>query len=403
LGLGLLVFGLVAYFLSDSTSKGDAPSSIQLFTPSSTSVAALGNAIFYEILKENGFKPHRAFRGEDFTPDHNQLLIAPDPIISIILNKNILQKSPLTLIILPKYSIAPDESKPSWLSYALLRQSVWDLTRIAKALDLPLTGKVVFTPPPKAWPQTYKSLKPTLVNRSQLIVDSNLTPLIAAPEGILLGELNNNNRKIYVLADPDLLANHGLGLGENLALSLALIRDITPPSLDVIFDEPLIALKKARKNPDGSSRPFDLPSFEEALIYGHVILAALIAALAAGGRFGPPKRPKDLLPEFGRQKLLINSAHLMVRPNHQKALTINYLNMIGAAAAQARRLPRGLSDSAIRARLERVDPTFSLNHFYNEVERLTYPTAKHCLKWAKDLYDWKARLTRGSETTRKHH
>ena len=51
---------------------------------------------------------------------------------------------------------------------------------------------------------------PNIVEPTQLIRGDPLVPIVGSADGMLIGEIADRNRKIWVLSDPDVIANHGL-------------------------------------------------------------------------------------------------------------------------------------------------------------------------------------------------
>ena len=60
---------------------------------------------------------------------------------------------------------------------------------------------------------------------------AKLIPIVSSPEGILLGELGRADGRVLVLADPDILATHGLGKGDNANLAFRIIDNLRDEGL----------------------------------------------------------------------------------------------------------------------------------------------------------------------------
>ena len=80
-------------------------------------------------------------------------------------------------------------------------------------------------------------IAPDLEAPIQLMHGDRLQPLIGDADGMLLGELTDRNRKIWVLSDPDVISNHGLARAGNAALAVAMIKRLRSGSGSVVFDE----------------------------------------------------------------------------------------------------------------------------------------------------------------------
>src|SRR5204862_4422115 len=81
------------------------------------------------------------------------------------------------------------------------------------------------------------NLAPDVRNPTQLVRGGGLQPIVSSERGILLGELRSNNRRIWVLADPDVISNHGLARSGNAALAVAMIKRLRSTTGSVVFDE----------------------------------------------------------------------------------------------------------------------------------------------------------------------
>src|SRR6185369_15831142 len=82
------------------------------------------------------------------------------------------------------------------------------------------------------------------VARPQLVRSDALLPLVGGDAGILVGEMRQARGRTVVLSDPDLLANSGLGRGENAALALALVDSLRGEGGTVLLDETLHGLER---------------------------------------------------------------------------------------------------------------------------------------------------------------
>ncbi|MDR2422848.1 MAG: hypothetical protein LBE01_05655 [Deltaproteobacteria bacterium] len=376
--------------------------------PSSYSASAVGYALLYETLAAQGLSPQRLLRDEPSPPPaKKRAYVALDPVAFAENRPQLLMaKSHDLLIVPPKYRYGPMPDNPRWIgqSQPIAPRKDGFAERLP---NLGLTGEILLVPPPAKWEATLNDLAPTLSAPAQLIKSNGLTPIIAAPEGILLGKaLGPQGQTYWVLADPDVLNNHGLQKGDNLALALAIFKAATNQGDGVVFDEPAVG---SNSSPLKAKSLKDLASANGALrrlsigqiaLYAHIALAALLAALTASGRFGPPKLDESPL-GFGREKLIENGARLLERAKKPKTVALGYFSLAVRSAAKAARLPKGLTEREIRERLENAVPRFSLAALKAEIDRAKAPTAAICLKWARAIYAFKARIENGSQTNRR--
>ncbi len=68
------------------------------------------------------------------------------------------------------------------------------------------------------------NLAPNVRTPTQLVRGDDLQPIVSSERGMLIGELNERGRRIWVLSDPDVISNHGLARGGNAALAVASIK-----------------------------------------------------------------------------------------------------------------------------------------------------------------------------------
>ena len=151
----------------------------------------------------------------------------------------------------------------------------------------------------------------------QLLTGSNLAPLLSGPAGILIGELYDGDRRIVVLSDPDLIANHGLDDGDNAALAVALVDHLRKQGA-VVIDEAHHGFERQ------SSLLTMMASFPWVLIPLGGLLTVLALLWAGAGRFGAPL-PTAAPMARGKQALLDNTAELLRSGGHTGHVLDRYL------------------------------------------------------------------------------
>jgi hypothetical protein len=177
------------------------------------------------------------------------------------------------------------------------------------------------------------------VARPQLVRSDALLPLVGGDAGILVGEMRQENGRTVVVSDPDLLANCGLGRGENAALALALVDSLRGEAGTVLIDETLHGLER-------------VPSVWGELVraplkFGsaHVALLFVAAVLAGAARFGKPRPLRGGWRE-GKEALLENIADLMQRVGHVRVAVGRYFDTTVERLAEYHRAPRTLERPA---------------------------------------------------------
>ena len=317
------------------------------------SVSAIGYAGFYDTLKRLGRPVGRSFGSPlaQTGAEGTILIIDPDQAhLSSPDLKKTLTTAPRVLLVLPKWRGRPDSQNRDWIDQAERVPLPW-AQRTLELIDP--NGRAARRNWPEHWTFNEIGLNPVGRDMIQLVRSDDLKPIVAMRDGILLGEMTRGRQTVWVLADPDLLANHGLHLGTNaLFMVRALDRlhglNRANPKALIVFDETVHGLAP----PQGS--PFRLLFRFPFVIFALLaVLAAALAACAGSGRFGPPRRPAPIL-GFGKAGLIDNAARLLDYSGHQAVTLKRYARMILTQTARALHAPRGLSDSALPAWLDRI-------------------------------------------------
>jgi hypothetical protein len=163
----------------------------------------------------------------------------------------------------------------------------------------------------------------------------------------------------YVVADPDLLNNHGLHDASTARAAMALIDALNGQEPDVVdFDLTMNGLGAA-----GSMSMLRL-AFEPPFLAMTLALvaAALLAGLHGIFRFGPVRRPERAI-AFGKAALVENSAGLVRMAERETRLGGAYADMVRHEVARAVHTPPSLDAGDIDQRLNRLgrsdEPSFS--------------------------------------------
>jgi hypothetical protein len=163
-----------------------------------------------------------------------------------------------------------------------------------------------------------------------------------------VGEIEDGNRRIWVLSDPDLIANHGLARDANATLAVALIKHLRGIDGSVVFDETVHGYIAKPLSP--FLLLFSFP-FVVATAQGLIAVALLMWATMA--RFGAPQPVPPPL-SAGRGRLLENMAKLIEAGGHQQMMVRRYVQETVRDVASQLHAPRGLAGEALLAWLRRV-------------------------------------------------
>jgi hypothetical protein len=228
-----------------------------------------------------------------------------------------------------------------------------------------------------------------------------LRPIVATPQGMLVGELRDRERKIWVLADPDMIANHGLAKSGNAAAALALIKALRAGDGSVVFDETVHGFVVRPVSP--FLLLFRFP-FVVATAQGSIAIALLLWATL--GRFGAPQTAPAPL-GAGREGLLQNMAKLVEFAGHQDVVVKRYVHETVRDVALSLHAPRELSYEGLVAWLQRVglargvsiDCEAVLRRAADALPGREGPARRRnpsaLVRLARDIHQWKGEIVDG--------
>ncbi len=308
------------------------------------------------------------------------------------------------LLVLPKRTGPPSPSSPGWLgAHALVSEeaALAPLRALGDedAYDVDLRASLVrLEKPATSWisDQAAGLPAPTLA-APQLLASKDLTPLLRCPEGILVGELQVGDQRALVLSDPDLLATHGLGKGDNAVLAVRLLEWLgaAKDGRPLLVDETLHGFEI---QPSITRELLSFPLLLAALQAG---LAALLAGWAAAVRFGRPRpAPRALSP--GTAFLVEASAALLQHGGHAGHALGAYWR--DAREEVLRRLhgraaPPADPDAALRRLVAARGREAALTDLEARVAALTARprlTGEEALRAAREIHRWREELTHGA-------
>lgn len=170
------------------------------------------------------------------------------------------------------------------------------------------------------------------IDRPQLIVGGSLRPIVAAA-GILVGEAKRGERRIWVLSDPDIMANHGLARGDNAAFAVALIDALRSPGGAVVFDETHHGFVQRPSLWRSAARlPF-------AIVSVQALVAVAVLMWAACSRFGAPV-PVPRFRKLGKAALIDNAANLVESGGLASDMFARYVASVERDVARRLHAPR---------------------------------------------------------------
>ena len=370
------------------------------------SISAIGHAGFYDLLRRLDRPVSRSAGSALSTVGTKGTLIVAEPRVSYVIDdiESKIMQAPRLLLVLPKWHGTPDESNHSWVSEV----ETVPLNTARRVLSI-VTGprstvfrKALSSDVKNAWQINTVGIEPSLHNLVQLIRADEMTPIVGDNNEILLGEIGNSRRKIWILSDPDVLSNHGITNGDNAAFMLAVVdalrlwnnSDLSAP---IVFDESVHGSQVS------NSSPLEL-LFNFPFVIVTALFCAAVAILAASGagRFGAPVVPKPVL-NFGKANLIGNGARLLDYAGHHPEVLKRYIRMTIQSAANALRALRHddstHGNESITVWLDRVGKSRGVSSSCTDIAhvlRASNAEAESSLprlfEGAKRIYDWKQEI-----------
>jgi hypothetical protein len=255
-----------------------------------------------------------------------------------------------TLLVLPKWDAAPDKQRPGWVRVSGLlppedpARTLYPATPFTIAREK-TRGEPLRTVAAGA-PRELQFLAPGVL---QTVGSKDVEPLIVNARGAtVLGKLKRG--QLYILADPDLLNNHGMGDERQARAALALLDFLNSTGATAIrFDVTTNGLGRSRSP---LKLAFDAPFLAVTLT---IFAAMLLAGWQALVRFGPVRRPERAI-AFGKAALVDNSAALIRKAGREAHLGGRYVDVIRERAVALFRLPPSLDSQTLETRLEALNP-----------------------------------------------
>lgn len=340
----VVTFAASLYFMTREDNGANGSDAVG---PSSFSRSAIGHAGLAETLKRLGVPVAKSkFNSREKLGDGSLLVIAePSGAIASQDSVGTLLNAKTVLLVLPKWRGTPSDRHAGWLGYADLLPTI----AADQILNLAVAqATVARRPTVEAWGTNELGETPSPSLPVQLMRSTRLRPIVADGADILVGEIAERGRRLWVLADPDLIENHGIAVGDNAAFAVALINALRGREGSVVFDETVHGYVARPASP--LRLLFEFP-FVVASAQGLIAVALLLWATM--GRFGPPETAPPAL-RSGKRGLIENAAKLLGFAGHQQRMVRRYVQATIRDAARQLHAPRGLSDAALLEWLRRV-------------------------------------------------
>jgi hypothetical protein len=288
-----------------------------------------------------------------------------------------LRKFKPTLYILPKWAVIPLAGHSGWVrrlgSDSQIAQDI--LTVLA-----PL--RVEYSEPAAPKSAKKRPPPPAVGDIHQWLSGGPMTPLLSQNGHVVLASTGDG--QMFILAEPDLIANHGLKNPQTAKLAVEMIERLRPNDQPVAFDLTLHGFASSRS----LLKTLLVPPFLALTL--SILGAGLLAGLHAFGRFGPARDEPRALP-FGKAALIDNAAGLIRRANRGGRMGEAYVALTRDAASAAIHAP-SLPEPELEALLDRTGaadlPRFT--QLAGAARGANTPTA--VADAARALYNWRRSL-----------
>jgi hypothetical protein len=399
-GLGVASFAFAIFVSVFGDEMGGVPSA----GPDSYSRSALGHKAFVQLLEAYGLRVLRSRHDSGVRAGEHAPLVIAEPRVGTDEQKATLTRmlafAHEVLVVLPKRTGYPDPDKRAWINEAALvpEEQVKDVLA-ALHLDAELVR------PAQAqtfhgqgdFPDGVALTQPQLLRFPE---DAELEPLVESEAGVLAARVTLNGTDVIVVADPDLIANHGLGDGENAALALRAVDELlSEGGKEVVLDETL------HGHVSTPSLWRELFEFPLSLATATVLFALALLLWAAMGRFGKPLPPERAL-GAGKGFLIDNTAELTRYGGHAAHALERYLHAAVQEVARASHAPAHLGPAELREWLLRAAHARKVESDLVALEREVAEVAAappkaprlaaRALATAGRIHRWRQEMTDGS-------
>lgn len=315
--------------------------------PGVYSISSLGYAALYDLLRNLGWRVRGGDAPDDLRDGGALVLAEPGETRSRRTAEKFRRLPDRTLVVLPKWKAVGDPRRSKWIM-GIESLPLSDVASVLAKVDP--GAKVNRAAWPSRWEHDEWGFAPAGSGMVQLVASDAMKPLVGTASGMLVGELRLSGKMVWVLSDPDVMANHGIGSGDNAALMLALFTRIAggADGAPILFDEGVHGYKLHRSSPQRLL--FEFP-YVVVTVLG--FLSALLLALAGASRFGRPERAAVGL-GFGKESLIDSTARLMEHAGHESSALRRYVELQLRLVGDALHAPAASGAAALAEWLDRT-------------------------------------------------
>ncbi len=361
----------------------DAREEVKSIDTDTYSMSAIGHVALHNVLEKHDIKVVRGrYRSHELMWKGDLLMVAEPHLMAddesntLLVKKyrEMLASSSNTMLVLPKRDGLRDRYDEDWIGASfMVHESDLRYVLLASGMDQVTVSRTYKDASDIQWSYAadMPQMAPTLKGTQLILPAEGVEPLIWSPYGILFARVKSDlsSRPVYVLSDPDVLANHGLHQGENSALMLALIQSrLASNSGDVVIDEVVHGHEK-------------IPTFEQRLmrfpllpmtVQFLVLILFLFWRLFL--RFGPPLRySRERAP--GKAFMVQHTASLLNQGGHIGYTLERYVWMVLQDTAATLNAPSTMNQAELVSWLESMAKTrhvkFNLRQVVTQVHSIS--------------------------------
>ena len=387
LAVGLLSFAGAAWFMIYGESDAGAAKA------NAFSYSAIGHRALVDSLRATDVPVLVSRHGSAAKAGDSSLLVVAEPRVKSWYRDTIgAETTGSILLVLPKWDGIKSAAKNHWLGQAGMLPGKFVETILREVAP---GGNLLRVTEPVLWDTGSLGADPTIAY-PQLMESDALHPTIWSDQGMLVGWVRHGGRKVWVLSDPDILANHGLGKGDNAVLILRLIDALRPLDGAVVFDETVHGYWQP---PSLWRSLFQLPFIVPVIL---AAAALLVVGWAAMGRFGatlPAEQPFAA----GKAVLIDNTASLLRFGGYGSEILRRYADVTLRDVARRLNAPRKLEGAELIDWIDGVGAKRGAKQNFRDLHARIGGTggtirrdASHLARLARKLYLWKRDIINGS-------
>jgi hypothetical protein len=343
------------------------------------SVSAIGFQGIVRLVELSGGKT-KLLRSEATNDSDDLLVTVLEPQVTEPQLEKLLYDRPKqpVLVVLPKWMAVQDPRHRGWvrvIGHFNETAAISALGDVKLSVDQKDKGGAI-----AEGAEELEGIQAPVPRQPQTISGKDVVPLLKAPGG---GALVARIKNIPVVADPDLLNNHGMKDPRTArAAMLMLSRFNSPDAKSVVFD---VSLNGFGRKPSVYKLAFEPPYLTLTLA---LFVAALLAGLHGAFRFGPAAHEKRAI-AFGKLALVENSAGLIQLARREHRAGGAYADVVRDSAARASGAPPTLQGEALDAYLDKLSAKTDTSFTSLAQQARDAGDRYELLRAARALFQWK--------------